>query len=78
MQWDNYTRMLDEVDLFAVLFSESDRAALRAYSAKVEHFRDRHGDNCPDVEEVLADPEWQALMTAAGELLDTLQILHES
>jgi len=78
VQWDNYTRLLAEADWFAALFSESHRAALHAYSAKVEIFRARHGDHCPDVEEVLALPEWQALMTAAGELLNALQIPPES
>jgi hypothetical protein len=73
-QWDNHARMLREVDWFRVLFSEEDRAAIGAFGAKVERFRTRQGAHFPDVDEILADPEWHAVGRAAGELRDLLQV----
>jgi hypothetical protein len=66
--------MLAEVEWFGGLFSDLHRAALGEFGAKVEQFRARHANDCPDVEEILASPEWQALTMAAGILLEFLQI----
>lgn len=76
-QWDSYVRMLGEADWFSALFSESERAAIKAYDVRLESFRARQAGRCLDVDEIFAHPEWQQLMKAAAELLDVLHIYPE-